>query len=87
MAHVGFTKIWSWAMVWFYWCHISDSNKQWIVGRVVCAKAKGNKGKTPLHQDTAGAFMEKVGVELVWPLPLLQRLNHNILTVTDYFTK
>ena len=43
--------------------------------------------KAPLKSSSVGAPFEKIGIDIIGPLPLTYSENKYILSITDYFTK
>ncbi|KAJ8333601.1 hypothetical protein SKAU_G00416090 [Synaphobranchus kaupii] len=54
-----------------------------------CTAQKGpsQRSRAPLHQHLVGAPMERVGVDVLGPLPVTDSGNRYILVAMDYFTK
>ena len=86
-GHLGFIKTWDRAVTRFYWFKMADALRQWVAGCLVCAKAKGRKGRAPLCPYAAGHTLQIVVIDLVVSLPLTARANRHILVVTCKFTK
>ena len=63
--------------------------KLWVLQCDTCAAAKkpSKNPKAPLGKMTVGAPLDRLGIDILGPLPLTPRGNKYVLVVTDYFTK
>ena len=63
--------------------------KLWVLQCDTCAAAKkpSKNPKAPLGKMTVGAPLDRLGIDILGPLPLTPRGNKYVLDVTDYFTK
>ncbi len=73
----------------FYWPQRSKSVITWCKDCSVCARRKGpvRRQHGPMQRFSAGAPMERVGVDILGPLPVTERGNRYLLVAVDYFTK
>ena len=53
----------------------------------VCQKRGKSKRKEPLHPIQVGRAFERIGIDLVGPLPITNRNNRYIIVATDYLTR
>lgn len=72
-----------------YWPGMSTDIKRWCKECDVCARAKAGPGfsKSPLHQSVIGAPLDRVGIDIVGPLPRTNNGNEYIIVLCDYFSK
>jgi hypothetical protein len=88
-AHLSFNKTLSRAMSTFYWPNMAVDIKTYCEKCEQCAKRKAPtpRPKYPLQPITVGAPFERVGMDVVGPLPQTQLGNKWILVFTEYLTK
>lgn len=55
-----------------YWPGMSSDVKRWCKQCDICARAKRGPGlgRSPLHQSVTGAPLDRVGIDIVGPLPV-----------------
>lgn len=89
VGHFGITKTLRRLQDRFYWGRCRRDVERFCRRCGTCNAKKGPVGQTraPLQQYRVGAPMERVGVDVVGPLPVSEDGNRYILTVMDYFTK
>jgi hypothetical protein len=73
----------------FYWPQRRKAVVEWCRNCVVCAKRKGPASRLhgPMQIYRVGAPMERVGIDILGPLPLTDSGNRYLLVAMDYFTK
>lgn len=73
----------------YYWPQRSKSVLAWCQNCTVCARRKGpvKRQHGPLQRYCSGAPMERVGIDILGPLPITDRGNRYLLVAMDYFTK
>ena len=73
----------------FYWPYMNEDIKQWCSECDICARCKPGPGvgKSPLRQTQCGAPLERIGIDIVGPLPLTENGNEYIIVVGDYLIK
>ena len=73
----------------FYWPQRRKSVVAYCKDCTVCARRKGPRKRQhgPMQRYCAGAPMERVGVDILGPLPVTDRGNRYLLVAMDYFTK
>ncbi|XP_053378575.1 uncharacterized protein LOC128548173 [Mercenaria mercenaria] len=73
----------------FFWYGLTKDVKQWCKSCDVCASQKGpqRKAKAALKQYNVGAPLERIGIDIMGPLPRSNKGNKYVLTIVDYFTK
>ena len=72
-----------------YWYNMRDDVKIWVKQCDICAANKWPKRKftAPLGDMRTGAPMDRLGIDIMGPLPLSHKGNQYIQMVTDSFTK
>lgn len=73
----------------FYWPGMTEDIKQWCLDCDICAQCKPGPGlgKSPLRQSRSCAPLERIGIDIVGPLPITQDGNEYIIVLGDYFSK
>ena len=73
----------------YFWFQMKGAVNSWIKKCIICASNKRahKKAKGPLGRMQVGAPLDRIGTDLLGPLPLTPRGNRHILVVQDYFTK
>ena len=72
-----------------YWPGMSTDIKRWCKQCDICARAKSGPGlgRSALCQSVTVAPLERVGIDIVGPLPITGDGNEYIVVLCDYFTK
>ena len=72
-----------------YWPGMSTDIKRWCKQCDICARAKSGPGlgRSALCQSVTGAPLDRVGIDIVGPLPITGDGNEYIVVLCDYFTK
>lgn len=88
-GHLGVKKTLSRLRQRFYWLEMRKDVQEWCRVCDTCNAKKGpaRKGKAPLQVHQVGAPMERVGVDILGPLPTTAAGNKYICVAMDYFTK
>ncbi|CAG2217472.1 unnamed protein product [Mytilus edulis] len=73
----------------FTWYNQRKDVEQWCKCCNICAPRKppSKKPKAPLQQYNVGAPFERIGIDILGPLPKSTRGNKFLLVIGDYFTK
>lgn len=73
----------------FHWFHLREDVELYIRQCVVCQETKSPRPqqKAPMRNIRTGFPMERLGIDIVGPLPQSEMGNKYITVVTDYFTK
>ena len=73
----------------FYWPGMTENIKQWCSECDFCARCKAGPGlgKSPLKQSQSCAPLERIGIDIVGPLPVTENGNEYIIVLGDYFSK
>ena len=61
--------------------------RNYVQAYEVCQKWAKTKRKEPLHSIQIGQAFERIGIDLVGPLPITKQNNHYIIVATDYLTR
>jgi hypothetical protein len=88
-GHLGVRKTLYKVSIRFFWYGISKDVKNWCKRCEVCAsrKAPAKKARAEMKQFNVGAPLERVGIDIMGPLPRTAAGNKYILAIADYFTK
>ena len=88
-GHLGRKKCRERALQRFYWHGIREDINVWMAKCDECAsiKIQGRKAKAPLGRMIVGGVWDRLGVDILGPLPLTPRGNKYVLVVADYFSK
>ena len=71
----------------YYWDQMYWDIQEYVKTCETCQKRQKEKRKEPLHPIQIGRAFERVGIDLVGPLPLTAKNNHYIIVTTDYLTR
>ena len=86
-SHLGVNKMLHKVQYRFYWIGLAADVRSWVRKCTVCAQAKHppKRMRAPLQRYQVGAPLERVGMDVLGPLPETDRGNKYILVVGDYF--
>ena len=73
----------------FFWYGLKRDVTEWCKRCDICTSRKGpyRKAKSAMRQQGVGAPLERIGMDIMGPLPMTCVGNKYILTIVDYFTK
>ena len=71
----------------YYWDQMYRDIKEYVRTCEECQKRLKSKRKEPLHPIQVGRAFERIGIDLVGPLPITQQQNRYIIVATDYLTR
>lgn len=71
----------------YYWPQMFDSIRKYIRTCDACQKRGKNERHEPLHPIKIGEPFERLGMDIVGPLPVTARGNKYIVVATEYLTK
>jgi hypothetical protein len=88
-GHQGIDRIRAKIQSKYYWYKMNEKVKWYVQTCQKCNRFKKatRKTKCPLINFHAGAPMERVHIDFLWPLPEKNNVNSNILVMVDQFTK
>ena len=87
-GHRGHTKTWAKIKTNFYWPNYQLDVKIWVRKCIPCAKKKGRPTRSnKLLRDPSGEPLDRLGIDIMGPLPTTQNDNKYIMVVIDHFTK
>jgi hypothetical protein len=86
-GHFAFDGTFQRTIARYYWPQMGDDIKNYIQACQTCQKFGGTRRKEPLHPIRVGQPYDRVGIDLVGPLPVTQRNNRYIIVMTEYLTK
>ena len=86
-GHLGVTKTSNRIRQRFYWPGFRKDVSRWCVKCKICAQTSKRNSKLVLVRDLVGSPLERVGIDIVGPLPISEGGNAYILVVVDYFTR
>jgi Integrase zinc binding domain len=71
----------------YYWPQMFNDVRTYVKSCDKCQRRRKNKRTEPLHSIKVGQPFDRVGMDIVGPLPKTKRGNSYIVVATDYFTK
>ncbi|KAL7841546.1 hypothetical protein SRHO_G00252370 [Serrasalmus rhombeus] len=88
-GHLRVNKLKEKVRIRFFWPGWAHDVTEWCMKCELCAvyKSSGPEPRAPLHPIRATYPFERVGIDIVGPLPITPRENQYILVVADYFSK
>ena len=71
----------------FWWKNMKDDIKTYVKACHVCQTRGNNKIPGPLYPIKVGQPFDRIGIDIVGPLPVTERHKRYIVTAIDYLTK
>ena len=73
----------------YFWPKMRTTVEDWCKECAVCArpKAPNRKMRAPMQSVGAGATLERIGIDIMGPLPETDNGNRFVLVIGDYWTK
>ena len=71
----------------YHWPTMRKDVKDYVNACDVCQRNVGNKKPAPLHPIKIGQPFDRIGIDLVGPLPETKQGNKYIIVATEYLTK
>ena len=71
----------------YYWDQMYRDIKEYVKTCEECQKRQKGKRSEPLHPIQVGRAFERIGIDLVGPLPITKQNNRYIIVATDYLTR
>lgn len=72
-----------------YWPNLIENITRWCKGCDICAQRKLGPGfgKSPLKNSEITKPLDRIGIDILGPLPITRNGNEYIMVVCDYFSK
>ena len=88
-GHLGREPTLTFTNRWVHWPDMSSDINRWCRQCVICARAKAGpgSGRSSLCRSITGLPLDRVGIDIVGPLPVTNDGNEYIIVLCDYFTK
>ena len=86
-GHFGFNETYRAISEKYYWPQMGDDVKHYVQSCDVCQKRKRTIKTEPLHPIKVGRPYDRIGMDIVGPLPKTARGNQYIVVATEYLTK
>src|SRR6185312_12770389 len=71
----------------YYWDQMYRDVQEYVKTCETCQKRQRGRRKEPLHPIQIERSFERIGIDLVGPLPITTRTNHYIIIATNYLTR
>ena len=71
----------------YYWKQIIENIKEYISSCDICQRYKGTEKGEELHPIKVNRIFERIGIDIVGPLPETHRKNKYIIVAIEYLTK
>lgn len=71
----------------YYWDQMYRDIQEYVRTCTECQVRKKGTRKEPLHPIQIGRAFERIGIDLVGPLPITQQNNRYIIVATEYLTR
>jgi hypothetical protein len=71
----------------YYWPQMGETIKKYVKTCDACQRLGRPKSREGLHPIKVGAPFQRIGIDIVGPLPLTKKKNRYIVVATDYLTK
>ncbi len=87
-GHLGSAKLYERLRLKYYWWGMFDDVTNWVASCATCSTARNPRThRAPLIPIPVGEAFERLGVDVVGPLPKSNKCNQYIICFTDYLTK
>ena len=86
-GHFGFNETFRAIKEKYFWPQMGDDIKAYVQACDVCQKRKQPIKTEPLHPIKVGQPFDRIGMDIVGPLPLTKKGNQYIVVATEYLTK
>jgi transposase InsO family protein len=71
----------------YFWPQMGEDIRKYVKSCDACQRRGKPKTKEPLHPIKVGSPFDRVGIDIVGPLPVTARNNKYIVVATEYLTK
>jgi len=86
-GHFGFAETYRAISLKYYWPQMGTVIKEYVQSCDACQRRKRPQRNEPLHPIKVGQPFDRVGMDIVGPLPVTIRGNKYIVVMTEYLTK
>ncbi|CAG8559382.1 16235_t:CDS:2 [Cetraspora pellucida] len=86
-GHFGFQATYQRIATRYYWPQIGNDIKEYVRTCEWCQKKKKPCTKEPLYPIKIGQAFDRIGIDIVGPLPITSKNNRYIVVATEYLTK
>jgi len=86
-GHFAFEGTFQRTVARYFWPQMGDDIKNYIRSCQTCQQFGGVRRQEPLHPIRVGQPYDRVGIDLVGPLPPTKNGNRYIIVMTEYLTK
>src|SRR5579859_7603465 len=86
-GHFGFTKTYRAINQRYFWPQMGNDIKEYIRTCDTCQRQQRPMKTEPLHLIKVGQLFDRVGMDIVGPLPMTKYGNQYIIVATEYLTK
>jgi hypothetical protein len=86
-GHFGFQSTYHRIAIRYYWPQMGNDIKDYIKNCIICQRRGKPKTREPLHPIKIGKPFQRIGMDIVGPLPITSKGNRYIIVATDYLTK
>jgi hypothetical protein len=86
-GHFGFQETYRSISLKYYWPNMGNDIKTYINSCDVCQRQKKPQKNEPLHPIKVGLPFDRIGIDIVGPLPATLQGNKYIVVATEYLTK
>ena len=86
-GHLGIDAMYHKIAERYYWDQMYRDIKEYVKTCEQCQRQGKSRRKEPLHPIKIGQAFERIGIDLVGPLPITTLKNRYIIVATDYLTR
>ncbi|GBC53574.1 putative integrase core domain protein [Rhizophagus irregularis DAOM 181602=DAOM 197198] len=86
-GHFGFNETFRAIKEKYFWPQMGDDIKAYVQACDTCQRRKRPIKTEPLHPIKVGQPFDRIGMDIVGPLPLTKKGNQYIVVATEYLTK
>src|ERR1700752_5098539 len=86
-GHFGIKKIYEKLKMRYYWKGMIEDIKKYVGSCDICQRYKAGEKGEELHPIKVNKIFERVGIDIVGPLPETGRKNKYIIVAVEYLTK
>ena len=86
-GHFGYAETFRAIKEKYFWPQMGEDIKAYVRSCDICQKRQRPLKTEPLHPIKVGQAFDRIGMDIVGPLPLTKRGNQYIVVATEYLTK